>query len=161
VQNDDCVAAVLEDNDRRIGMLVRAALLMIAVGLASVFAIAIYLNPYRDGRVWHEGTHQQLGLQPCTFKVWTGYPCPSCGMTSSFALLMRGDVWNSIQANGVGTMLALFCLLMIPWSVACVIRGRIVFFDNAEMLFVKLLVCFFVLLLLRWLMVMAFELRLI
>ena len=49
-------------------------------------------------------THRQLGLPPCTFKEMTGLPCPSCGMTSSFALLVRGDVMNSLRANAVGTL---------------------------------------------------------
>ena len=34
------------------------------------------------------GTHQQLGLPPCNFVTLTGYPCPACGMTTSFALLV-------------------------------------------------------------------------
>lgn len=137
------------------GMVVRSALVLIALGLVAVFAVAFYLNPYRDGRTWHEGTHQQLGLQPCTFKVHTGYPCPSCGMTSSFALLVRGDVWNSLQANAVGTLLALFCVLMIPWCVGSALRGRTLLLADPESFFLRLLVAFLVLTLLRWAMVLT------
>src|SRR5690349_16899270 len=51
--DEDAEAIVL---DRRMGMVVRAALVLIALGLVAVFAVAFYLNPYRDGRTWHEGT---------------------------------------------------------------------------------------------------------
>ena len=82
-----------------------------------VFAVALVLDPYRDGRVWLEETHTQLGLAPCTFRSLThGCPCPACGMTSSFALFVRGDLWHSLQANFAGTLLATMALLFIPWA---------------------------------------------
>ena len=55
-------------------------------------------------------------MPPCNFKTWTGKPCPSCGMTTSFALLIRGDVANSLRANWVGTLLAGFCMVLIPYG---------------------------------------------
>jgi hypothetical protein len=82
----------------------RTMLVAIAAVLITVFSVAIYLNPYtEEGDAMRMETHRQLGLPECTFKGVTGKPCPSCGMTTSFALLIRGDVWNSIQANFVGT----------------------------------------------------------
>ena len=48
-------------------------------------------------------THTQLGMPPCNFVVMTGKPCPACGMTTSFALLVRGDVGASLRANWAGT----------------------------------------------------------
>jgi len=132
----------------------RICLVLIALGLLAVFAVAIYLNPYKDGKVWFEETHRQLGLAPCTFKDMTGLPCPSCGMTSSFALLVRGDLWHSVQANFVGTLLALFCLAVIPWCLISACRGKLAWVRSFEYVFVRLVVGFLALLLLRWAIVL-------
>lgn len=139
---------------RRLHGWVRVCLVLIALGLLAVFAIAIWLNPYKDGKVWLEETHRQLGLAPCTFKHLTGLPCPSCGMTSSFALLVRGDLWHSAQANFVGTLLAVLCLAVIPWSLASAFQGRVVWIRSFEYVLVRLVVGFLILLLLRWAIVL-------
>lgn len=129
---------------------VRLALIVIALGLLAVFAIAISLDPYRGGAVWTQGTHRQLGLPPCSLVVLTGLPCPSCGMTTSFALLMHGDVWNSIQANWVGTLLALAGLLYIPWAIYSAVRGRPLWVTSIEGTLCRLVTIFMSLMLLRW-----------
>ena len=134
---------------------VRASLVLIAVVLVGVFAIAVVLDPYRDGKVWLGETHRQLGLPPCTFKDLTGYPCPSCGMTSSFALAIRGDLWHSAQANFVGTLLALGCLAFIPWGLACALTGRLLGVRNFERLLVRAVIAFLILMFGRWGIVLA------
>ncbi|MBY0523915.1 MAG: DUF2752 domain-containing protein [Gemmataceae bacterium] len=130
---------------------VRGTLLGIALGLSVVFGIAIWLNPYGDdGQPMTMETHRQMGLPPCTFKVMSGMPCPSCGMTTSFALLMHGDVWHSLQANSVGTMLAVICLAIIPWSLACVVLKRPVLIVSMEQALLRIILGFLVLMVLRW-----------
>src|SRR5438132_6029980 len=69
---------------------VRGTLVGMALGLVLVFAVAGWLDPYENGRARRLETHMQLGLPPCNFRILTGLPCPSCGMTTSFALLVRG-----------------------------------------------------------------------
>src|SRR5215475_13498262 len=82
---------------------VRGALVFVVVGLLAVFVVAIWIQPYdEEGHAELLATHRQLGLPECSFKVMTGKPCPSCGMTTSFALLVRGDLANSARANWVG-----------------------------------------------------------
>jgi hypothetical protein len=130
---------------------VRVALLAVAAGLIAVFAVAVLLDPYGlDGLPRREGTHQQLGLPPCTFKVITGKPCPACGLTTSFALLLHGDLMGSLQANATGTLLALFCLAVVPWTLACALRGRLFFIRSIERSLTLVLLIFLVLLLTRW-----------
>jgi hypothetical protein len=139
-----------------LGPWVRGALLGIAAGLVAVFAVAVRLDPYNaDGSARRMETHRQLGLPPCMFKVSTGMPCPSCGMTTSFALLMHGDLANSLRANAVGTLLALFCLLVIPWSLASVVLRRPLFIVSLERAFAAVILTFLGLLLVRWVIVLA------
>ena len=85
------------------------------------FALAMTLEP--DPRGY--GTHQRLGLPPCTFQAFAGIPCPGCGMTTSFAHFVRGNFSQSIRANIGGALLAVVCLLQIPWSLWSAGRGRL------------------------------------
>jgi Protein of unknown function (DUF2752) len=130
---------------------VRGALLAFAVGLIAVFAAAIWINPYDDdGRALTMGSHTRLGLPPCEFYVTFRKPCPACGLTSSFALLLHGDVTNSLRANAVGTLLALFCLALIPWSVCISLRGRYLWVNSIERASLWVGGAFMLLLLIRW-----------
>lgn len=70
------------------------------------------------------GTHQQLGLPPCTLVQWFGIRCPSCGMTTSWAYLTKGHVVAAFQANAGGALLALLAALCGPWLAASGVRGR-------------------------------------
>jgi hypothetical protein len=129
----------------------RAILLGMAALAVGVFALAIYLNPYLpDGTARREETHRQLGLPPCTFKFATGLPCPSCGMTTAFALLIRGDIGNSLRANAAGTVLGLLTLAFIPWAVISAWRGHLLYIRSIEAALTRLVVGFLILMLVRW-----------
>jgi hypothetical protein len=132
---------------------VRFMLVLIAVGLIAVFALAVWLDPYQEGKVWLMETHRQLGWPECNFKKFTGMPCPSCGMTSSFALLMHGDLVNSLRANAAGTFLAVLCLAYIPWALVCAIRKRRLLIVSYERALTRLVVLFVLLMLGRWVIV--------
>ncbi len=129
----------------------RSLLVLLAVLLIGVFSIAVYLNPYgENGEARTMETHLQLGLPQCTFKQWTGKPCPSCGMTTSFALFVRGDLLNSLRANWAGTLLAAFCLAMVPYLLIGACRARYPLVMELDWLLPRFIVIFVVLLLLRW-----------
>ena len=135
---------------------VRGALVLVLAGLLAVFAVAVWIRPYdEEGNAELLATHRQLGLPECTFKVLTGKPCPSCGMTTSFALLVRGDVWHSMQANWVGTLLAVLWMAIIPWSILSALLGRPLFMLSIERTLTKLVIGFVVLMLLRWVIVLG------
>jgi hypothetical protein len=117
----------------RSGLIVRLVLLVIGVGLAGVFAVAFWLNPYNpDGTARTIATHTQLGVPPCNFILMTGKPCPACGMTTSFALLVRGDVAASLRANWAGTLIAVLWAFTMVWAVASGIRGRPLFIPRGR-----------------------------
>jgi hypothetical protein len=129
----------------------RTILLVLAALVVGVFALALVINPYHpDGTAKREETHRQLGLPPCTFKYTTGLPCPSCGMTTAFALLIRGDVWNSLRANAAGTLLGVVCLAFVPWAMVSAWRAQMLGIRSAEETLGRIVIVFLVVMLVRW-----------
>jgi hypothetical protein len=92
----------------------RGRWLLVAWGLLLLggFGLARRLEP--DPRGF--GTHQRLGLPPCSFRVLFHISCPSCGMTTSFSHFSRGELASAWRANPAGLMLAVLCGMLIPWS---------------------------------------------
>jgi Protein of unknown function (DUF2752) len=139
-----------------LGWWVRSALLGIMLGLIAVFVAALWIYPYdQDGKAYRMSTHTQLGLRRCTAEELLGIPCPACGMTTSFSLLIRGDVLNSMRANCVGTLLAVFCLTMIPWCLFSAIRNRALLVSSVEYAMIAVLIILLLLMLLRWVIVVG------
>ena len=99
-----------------------ARLVAVATGgaLIALLVTAARLAPSSAGL----GTHQQLGLPPCTVLDWFGIRCPSCGMTTSWAHMVRGHVLAAMQVNAGGTLLALAAAICGPWLVLSGVRGR-------------------------------------
>jgi hypothetical protein len=124
----------------------RVMMVIAALGLVGVFGVARWLRP--DPRGF--GTHTQLGLYPCMFAQVTGRPCPTCGMTTSFAWFVRGRFDRSWRSNPAGSLLAPTCVLLIPWLVAGAARGRPVGFGSLEPPLVGLVVATVALSLLFW-----------
>jgi len=140
----------------KVAISVRVTLLLITVGLVAVFVLAVIVNPYGpDGYPLRLETHRQLGLPPCTFYESTQVPCPSCGLTTSFALLVRGDIANSLRANAVGTLLALSCAAVIPWNLFCALRGRLLWIASLERALTWTVAFYMILLLGRWVIVVV------
>lgn len=134
---------------------VRASLLGVGVALVAVFAAAASIRPYaEDGSPLRMSTHTQLGLPPCNFVVLFDRPCPSCGMTTSFAFLVRGDVSNSLRANWVGTTICVMWAGTLVWAVASALRGRMLLVPPkrgaGEVIFTCLVGLVVVLMLARW-----------
>jgi hypothetical protein len=98
----------------------RLLLALLGLGLSALLLIALRLHP--DPR--HYGTHQQLGLPPCSFYYAFGMPCPTCGMTTSWSFLMRGEILASLHANAGGVILGMLAIFAVPWSLLASIRGR-------------------------------------
>lgn len=95
---------------------------MIALGLAllALLVVARSLEPNSRGY----GTHQGLGLPPCTSIVLFGCRCPTCGMSTSWANLVRGRVVDAASANLGGTLLCGAALAAVPWMLLSGGRGR-------------------------------------
>ncbi len=132
---------------------VRAALLAVAAALTAVFVAAFRIHPYdADGTPRTMATHTQLGMPPCNFVTLTGKPCPSCGMTTSFALLVRGDVANSLRANWVGSVMCVLWAATLVWALASGLRGKplLVPPGRGEVVFTVVVGAMLTLMLARW-----------
>lgn len=70
------------------------------------------------------GTHRQLHLPRCGFVSMTGFPCPSCGMTTAFAYTVRGQWGSAVHAQLVGFLLAVGVFLTGLLSGYTLLSGR-------------------------------------
>lgn len=74
-----------------------AALLFI--GSTGVLIVAAYLSP-------SHGLHETIGWPRCGFKLTTGLPCVTCGMTTAFTYAAEGDLISAIRVQPAGAVLA-------------------------------------------------------
>jgi hypothetical protein len=99
---------------------VRLAAMGIALGCLLALVVAATLQPNAGG----SATHTQLGLQPCAFLQRTGIPCPSCGMTTSWAWLAHGNLAASLYVQPMGTVLAVIAAGCVWVGLYVGITGR-------------------------------------
>ncbi|MEM9021793.1 MAG: DUF2752 domain-containing protein [Planctomycetota bacterium] len=76
---------------------------------ATVLGLAAYLRPDSAGL----GTHTQLGLPPCGFKLATGVPCATCGCTTSFSHAANGSLLDAYITQPFGATLALLTAMTV------------------------------------------------
>ncbi len=92
-------------------------------GALAILLLAATLTPSDSGL----GTHQQLGLPPCTWPFAFGMPCPACGMTTAFAHAVRGDLLSSFLAQPFGALLALATAMVAVTGLFAACTGTRVF----------------------------------
>ncbi len=97
---------------RSLKLRLRAVLVLIFV--AGVLGTAAWLNPAQLEKPFHNGySFTFMGIRPfapCGFLYRTGYPCPTCYMTRSFAYMMHGRPDKAFLAQPFGAAL---CLMVI------------------------------------------------
>ena len=76
---------------------------LVAAAVLAVLGLAAWLRPSPSGI----GTHLQLGLMQCGWVSAFGKPCPTCGMTTSFAHAAHGHLERAVAAQPMGAALAL------------------------------------------------------
>lgn len=69
------------------------------------------------------GTHQQLGLPPCSMRFLLGIRCPACGMTTSWSHFMRGEILTSLRVNTGGAGLAATTIVVVAMGLKSVWTG--------------------------------------
>jgi hypothetical protein len=107
----------------------RLIALGVAMGALSVLLVAAWMKPAPGG----VGTHQQLGMRPCEFLERTKLPCAACGMTTSFAHLVRGDLPASLYAQPFGCLLAVATAMAVSIGLYAAVTGRAAYAPLAAM----------------------------
>jgi hypothetical protein len=122
---DQAVPLIYTRNRETLALPVRGRLaaLGIAAGCLMPLIIAAMLPPSPNGFA----THTQLGLQQCAFLERTGLPCPSCGMTTSWAWFVRGNLAASLYVQPMGTVLAVIAVACVWVGLYIAITGRPVY----------------------------------
>lgn len=83
----------------------RARAWLILAGLSAMFAVSLLWRP----------PDEPLFII-CPFRVFTGLPCPGCGMTRAFCAIGHGEVWRAINFNALSP--ALFLAAIAMWTSA-------------------------------------------
>ena len=125
----------------------RSLLICAGLGLSSLVILACTLQPSPEGY----GTHRQLGLDECFFVSPLEMRCPSCGMTTSWSLLVRGRLLDSVQANAGGFLLAVAAILSAPWLVLSGLANRWMTRPPSSNVMLVLIGSWFLVTLLHWL----------
>lgn len=113
----------------------------------AVFAVAMRLDPDPRGL----GTHQQLGFPPCTILTLFDFPCPTCGMTTSFAHFVRGEWASAARSSTSGLLLACLGTLYLPWAAISLYRKECWRIRQPDLWFFGLLTGWMIVTVLEWL----------
>jgi len=81
---------------------------------------AVMLTPDQSGY----GTHEQLGLPPCSTLARTGYPCPTCGLTTAVSASAHGRLTAAVRAQPFGLIIFATVVLLGITATAEFVSGR-------------------------------------
>lgn len=99
----------------------RARAALVFACCVTLLSVAAWLRPDRSGM----GSHQQLGLPACNMVTVTGYPCPTCGMTTAFTYTVRGRWISAFQAQPAGFALAIMTAGAALASLVVLVTGQV------------------------------------
>lgn len=61
----------------------------------------------------NKNNHLETDQSLCPFKVLTGMPCPSCGITKSIVYFYDGNLVKSFNYHLLGPIVVMFCCFII------------------------------------------------
>lgn len=93
---------------------------LVGLSCAAILVAAWHLQPQN----LPFGPESQLSLPKCNLRETTGYPCPTCGMTTAWAQVVRGNLLQAFHANIAVPLLALASALAALAGIATALAGR-------------------------------------
>jgi Protein of unknown function (DUF2752) len=107
--------------ESQIGPLADRVISVLVLGVAIGFVwFLLHLTP--DARGF--GTHEQTGMPKCGWVVNYGKPCPTCGVTTAGAHLVRLQLFSAVKTQPFGATLGAFGLWMGVVAGWCLVRRR-------------------------------------
>ena len=82
--------------------------LIVAAPCVAMILVAWSLTPRPSG----VGTAQEMGLPHCSILINTGWPCPSCGLTTAVAAAAQGDAGAALRAQPFGLVLVVAAVIL-------------------------------------------------
>lgn len=125
----------------------RSIAVLVLVGTLTLLGVALWVEPDSSGL----GTHRQLGFPACTSITLTGYPCPTCGMTTAFSHTVRGQLPSAFMAQPAGLLLALMTILIGVLSLLTITTGQIATINWYRLSPTWVVLLFLAVILLAWL----------
>ena len=77
--------------------------------LASLVALALVVDPNRP-----------LPIELCVLKQWTGWSCPTCGLTRAICFALRGEWLASVRLHPAGPVGA---VALVGWMIRAASAG--------------------------------------
>ncbi len=93
---------------------------LVLVGVIAIVGVSFYVEPDPA----RTNAKRRLPLRPCGFLMTTGLPCPTCGMTTSFAFMARGHAVAAFEQQPAGALLALLTAGLGVLALVVLVTGR-------------------------------------
>ncbi len=123
-----------------------AWILLDAVILYYLLRVGFLTHPDARG----VGTHEQLGMPPCSWPILYDMPCPTCGVTTATSYLLHLHPVRAFLTQPFGMLLALSSILTVIASLGHLIRGESLLFRLSKWNWGWILLAWTLLLLLSW-----------
>ncbi|MAY75856.1 MAG: hypothetical protein CMJ31_14280 [Phycisphaerae bacterium] len=92
---------------------------VLSLACLALLGVAAVLPPSSEGH----GTHESLGLPRCGWVAMFDAPCPTCGMTTSFAHAADGSLLTAIKTQPAGGTLALIVAVIAIGAAHAALTG--------------------------------------
>jgi len=103
----------IEAPPRQLTPALRAARLRMAGLLSGLLVAGAFANPLRP-----------LPIDLCGFRMLTGLPCPTCGLTRALCRAIQGDFAGSLAVHPAGVIVLAIMVAWLGWSLLEVRRGQ-------------------------------------
>lgn len=96
--------------------------LLLAGAAAALLVLLLLARVPPDPRGY--GTHERLLMLPCLPMQALGIPCPGCGVTTSVAHVMHGELGRALVVQPFGVLLVALTALLAPAALLLAAAGR-------------------------------------